>query len=520
MVSHPGVFSPTAPTLTDEKNSYASLPYSQEKELDPRYAEAPEFAHANHAPQLAFDQDSSTHKVAVNGEYRDSEYPETVYARYASPPYGQVPGYEMRRPELGGQEQENGQPRVKRKKKWIILAIVLLVLLGAGLGAGLGIGLRSKDSSTNAGSSGQTGSSSQADPNSNSNSSSNSTTAQASTAVLERTGIAMTARGDGAGTLLYYQAPNGSLIENFFETSALQDLDSSNLTWRATTQSTIPTPGIISQTPLTAASYTFSGETFRHLFYTNSQGQILETRATSSSSSWSSPTPVLNETYFGPVLISGSSPGLQACHSPSLPTLFLFYANQKGFFDLLSRPHSNPSNWSSEQIFPLADKFAGGACDVTVSTNDTATTSTISVFYGNFSSDSIVHWAQQRTRDPDGAPSWTRVPEEVVATNPLSTMASYGDMALATGTEGEKTLFYGGTAEEVRQVGYGAGEPTGASGVASWEPGRIVRGSKMAAGIVGNQVLLVYQSAAEALSVGRPNRNGALMGNGTLTIIT
>ncbi|KAG8629523.1 hypothetical protein KVT40_003388 [Elsinoe batatas] len=134
-----------AETLQETGQPHNLGAYSSEKEYNLRDHDAPQVVDHSTAPQVGYDHDTFSPKIALDREYQDAAYPEVVYARYGSPPVEHTfdgRGYDGREP-ADGQHPPRG--RLRRRTWWIIIAFALIVILGAGLGAGLGIGLKSKD---------------------------------------------------------------------------------------------------------------------------------------------------------------------------------------------------------------------------------------------------------------------------------------------------------------------------------------------------------------------------------------
>ncbi|KAF4554335.1 Hypothetical protein D9617_4g000880 [Elsinoe fawcettii] len=519
-----------AETLQEKGYPQNFAQFSSEKEYNPRDHDAPQVVDHASAPQLAYDRDHFSPKVALDREYHDAGYPEVVHAHYASGPAGYGYGHNGHG-ELPAQDTQPQKSGLRRRTWWMIIALALIVILSAGLGAGLGIGLRNRNSQSNTTSTGADG----ANGNNSSSTTSGGSRASNASSVLERTGIAMTNRGDGAGFLAYYQAPNGSLIEDFFSNPSLADITSSSFRYNPTERTIIPAPGIVNQTPIAATSYNLSGTTYRHVFYTNSQGQILETNSTSTSPQWSTPYVILDSTYFGPTRISANSPGLAACTGPSIPTLFLIYANTQGFHDLLARNLTAPSTpttpspqpWRSDQIFILIDKLGGVTCSVQPQSATSPSSlfpdspldgGFVDIWAGNFTGDTLAHWTMDWS--PQGyRRNFSDWQENIINRNPASGMASYGAMAYAYPQGGgDGYLFYQGTDDGMAQVVQPL-EPLGpGSGVAKWEGGGMMRGTKIAAGWVGQgdgELVVLFQSNSSEIRAVRPNRNGAVLGNGT-----
>lgn len=129
------------------------------------------------------------------------------------------------------------------------------------------------------------------------------------------TGLATVSSGDIM--YQYFQAPNGSILENSY----------SNGQWSL--QGTTGTNALVTTragpaSPLAAILYPFAGQTYRQVFYLNDVGQVATTNRTQDGR-WSTSTTITSE------VVTPNSIALAACWNDNdLYGFRVYYASQAG----------------------------------------------------------------------------------------------------------------------------------------------------------------------------------------------
>ncbi|KAF4552771.1 Hypothetical protein D9617_9g025620 [Elsinoe fawcettii] len=492
-----------------------------------KFDDGPEIDRDRQAPQVNVDPDTEAPKVALAQEYRDYSIP--VFVSSSAFQDTGLAHDEDRR--VGSITTTDKTPRKakSRRRSWIIgITLLIVVVLGVALGAGLGIGLRGRSS---------VGGASEA-PNGNvadlgNNSSGGTNNKERPSSVLELTGIAHAYNEESDAFWVYYQAPNGSLVEDFYDRNSTANVTEPSFTFSASAQSIVPAIGLADRSPLAAVSYSWDNRIWRHVFYTNEQGQVLETIKSAAANPWTVPTVITDGR------LPAGATGLGACVGGApLNGVRVQYANLGGYHQTVDRYFgANPSNpWRNGFFWQFSDKNTGSACVVNTCQNDSYT----NVYLRNFTDDTqpFAHWAQRRndraqqienftqSRSLDAAPkrhtmltNGFSVGERTVNDSPNSDLAVYSDIAAVTDTvQSDTYVFYQGSDNRMKQVSTLANPPNEANGITVWSDGVLIPGTKMAATYIGpNRATLVvmYQTNASEIRFALPNRNGALARNGT-----
>ena len=128
---------------------------------------------------------------------------------------------------------------------------------------------------------------------------------------MDNTGFATAIAADGSGRLLmYFQDPDGRIIENSYLNDTWTLSDSSKIN-----QSVVAT-GATPRSPLAAISYSWNSQTYRQVFYIDSSGLCQTTNSTTTdgeiATSWSTPYPI-----YDYAASASATAGLAACVDPN-----------------------------------------------------------------------------------------------------------------------------------------------------------------------------------------------------------
>lgn len=304
-------------------------------------------------------------------------------------------------------------------------------MLAVGLGVGLGVKSHTKSKSTPT--TGGTVSSS-----SNSTSSSNAT---ALLEVSQGTGLASTTRADGAGMLLYYQLPNGSVVEEFYPNSTVTEASMAQSHLVPESRGIISTPGIVQGSDLTALSFMRNGAVWRSLFYVDTGNHVHTTNSSSLGSSWG-PADLIDDRTLG-----SGSPALLACYFPGAGIrLYLGNSDGTGYITKIENGFETAGGsdeWHEDLTFLQMSASGGCACTDTFVRNDEIVQDVY--FRDNGTDANVVHWQENGTS--------TNQIQEPLLDAPQWLMASSTGMAVAV--DGNRTtsfLFYKGVQGHVHQV--------------------------------------------------------------------
>lgn len=433
----------------------------------------------------------------------DHDLPEAVsYAPYYSPesvheyqqepkPY-QEPGYS------GVGANNAGQTRQRGRRKWLILGaiILLLVILAAVLGGVLGTQLHknSKNSSSPTG-----------------NSTNISTAALHG---LNGSGIAAAASPDGLGMLMYFQAPNNSIVETFIPNDSLTSNSSSGDPIRSET--IVPITDIISGSPLAVITYTTNNTQYKQLFYANSKAHIMQINAPGMQSSWGNPTQISNG-VSSQILRSGS-PGLAACVSTTggLQAVRVYFAADAGFIQELRWDFGvfDVTNfWILQYLFAGSDPSAGVACNM-IQNGDGTTTA--NVHLRNATTNSLSHWYYIFTGHNTGG-NWQYVPETTIDNADHYHFPPGAPMTSITDPSGSNEyVFYGGADGNVKMVKSESGPPPTANQGVSIDVGPM-EGQALASYFINGSPLILRQCSGSDFVATVTGTTGVVTTNNTIT---
>ncbi|KAG8632015.1 hypothetical protein KVT40_001155 [Elsinoe batatas] len=331
-------------------------------------------------PELNVDRKDLHGKIAFFTDEREGSHPEVV------------PFFHFLNPDekhTHGNYRKGSMLDRMRKVSWrkLILIGVLLLATCVGLGVGLGLGLRSASASGEQESSGPKNGG--VDPDFNSDNSGK----VSSLRVMTITGLASTVRGDSAGVLLYYQAENGTLIEDFYQTSSISLNSLKGGPLGNTTRKVVGVPSIADQSPLAAISYSLSNTIWRHLFYLDDQGRVCGINSSSADSAWSS-----SSVLYHSATRAGSS-SLSACYNSNIDVgLRLYYGIANNTVLELQNTLSATSSWVSLGPVPNVSSIAGIVCST--SHNATSDQTYLNLFARDASSEqSLVQSASMNLGD-------------------------------------------------------------------------------------------------------------------------
>jgi hypothetical protein len=177
---------------------------------------------------------------------------------------------------------------------------------------------------------------------------------------ISNTGLATTVANDSSGRILmYYQDPDGRIIENSFLNSSWTLEDSSKINRSVVT--TDATPG----SPLAAISYTLNGQQIRQLFYFDGSGNVKTvnsstTTTDSIATSWSAPYALSTD----PASSSGTA-GLAACvDHRGLNGIRVYYGSQgyEAIQEVGLDFNNETAGWQLWNTFDGSDQNSGVAC--------------------------------------------------------------------------------------------------------------------------------------------------------------
>ncbi|PSK37398.1 hypothetical protein B9Z65_2140 [Elsinoe australis] len=451
-------------------------------------------------------------KMAVGAENRDALAPEVVtYAPY----YSDQPAYDPQSPSApsmgtsrwsrtaGGEKmvaESDAQKRSKKKRLVISGIFVLVVVLGAVLGGVLGTQLnKNNDNDSN---------------NASANSGSDNSTSIPAKALraIDKTGIATSLSAGGDGMLLYYQAPNGSVLETFYPNSVLRTTNSPEFAYA--TQSIVPIRDISPSSPLAAVSFVANSTLQNLLFYTKNELRIMLIRYLNTTNTWSDPTQV-SPVADNERLYSGS-PGLCAVAS----TVGGFqgarvYISQRDnyaveyWWNFLNKDVTLP--WNRGQGFPRADTTSGTACSAIQNGNDTYT----NVYMRNLTTGDLSHW-YLKSYGTGRRDAWTMVEEaNVQRQEPFLPKNQTSMAAVVDSDQAVQYVFYEGSDGSLKMVSAEAGTPP-ARAAGSFFTFGPVQSNRIGAYYVDGAPLVVNQFNSSTLMALRVARQGSVLGNNTL----
>ncbi|KAF2152915.1 hypothetical protein K461DRAFT_293226 [Myriangium duriaei CBS 260.36] len=365
----------------------------------------------------------------------DHSAPQVVeYAPYYAPnsavqqPQEQQHGYY---PPSGDAEgaRAGAPPQKSRNRKWLIIGgvILLLVIIAAVLGGVLGTQLNKKHN----------------DSSSTSSSSPSGTGPVTGFAQgVNNSGIATASLTDGQGMLMYYQAPNNSIIEAYLPNGVLTasntDRDYSK------SKAIVPILDIAQGSPLTALTYTVNNTQYKQLFYANSQYRIMQINAPGMNAAWGAPTQVSPPSSTQ--ILNNGSTGLDACISTtgSLKGVRLYYSSAAGYIQELSWNFGDrdvTNMWIQQYPFKGSDPKAGVAC--TLHQNGDGTT-TVDVYMRNSTTKDVAHWYYIYVNQNLGG-SWQKVTEDALHNDDAYNFADGAPItATLDSTNANQYIFYGG----------------------------------------------------------------------------
>lgn len=188
-----------------------------------------------------------------------------------------------------------------------------------------------------------------------------------------KTGLASAIAADGSGRLLtYFQAPDGSIVENSYLD------DRWTLDDHAMIDASVVTAEADAGSPLAAVAYERDGETYRQIFYITSTGEVMTTYSTSTSNdvatSWSTPESIIPDKPA-----QAGSPALGACTGPGLEGIHVYYPSPDGYINEV-RYHNSNSSWAEGGWLKDSDPDSGVACNVY---NDPPEYQIVNVYFRN-----------------------------------------------------------------------------------------------------------------------------------------
>ncbi|TKX20967.1 hypothetical protein C1H76_6818 [Elsinoe australis] len=319
------------------------------------------------------------------------------------------------------------------QRKWLValIGLAIIIVLGVGLGLGLGLGMKNGSSSENP---------STPTPSSSSPTSSARPSADVRpVVVLPNTAMTATLRGDGAGMLLYYQQPDGRVMENFFPNSTLTaaHLNSSSLV--PTESNIINTTDIASVSTLTAMSYMKGADVWRTLFYIDTNGTVRVTNSTGLNRLWGT----TDTLYSG--RFQANSSAMTACYlDPSGPSLFYGEGGRYDWYvNALDKYIGTGQYEYGASIFNVTSS-AGFACSAPASKSGLIRQE---LFMRNDSTSSLEHWWNT-------ADDWESVKEPNALNSAFLEMDADSPIAAATSPDLKSTFvfYHGQTDGGVRQA--------------------------------------------------------------------
>ncbi|KAF2222874.1 hypothetical protein BDZ85DRAFT_262597 [Elsinoe ampelina] len=447
------------------------------------------------APMLAIDNRDQSGKIF----YDSSDGPEpVVYKAYpgSTPQAQSVPDTdELEKGSYTAEPKPEGKYICGIQKTKFIVIICVFAAVVIGLAVGIGVSQGTKKSSTDT----NTASSSSTTDNAK-------TTNNSPLQVLPNTGIASTPKAGGEGMLFYYQAPNGSVIEDFYAGNALTAQSVKASGPAAAQRSIVTTPNIAPKAPLAAVSYQLNGSDWRHLFYVNNGGTIMETKT--SDDNWTQP-----ERVF----VNGIAPGgqcLAACFGPveqgiGLRVIAGLSDRVMGTTSFLNQTGIN--GWIRGLVYSNSTNTAGCACTV----DDKGKAPRLHVYTRNdTNAGNILHHMKQF---PVG--DWIQINEAAIRQAPNMAMDKQSSMAVTSSGNGTTNwVFYQGTDGRMKQFITNSQSTAGSSAFSSWDT-RLVSGSKLGATWLDSSPegpMVLYQTDAAQVRTSVVNWNAVALANDTL----
>ncbi|KAF2225422.1 hypothetical protein BDZ85DRAFT_279112 [Elsinoe ampelina] len=446
-------------------------------------------------PELNVDRKDLHGKIAFFTDERESSHPEVVpFFHFLNPDEKHT---------HGNYRKGSMLDRIRKvSRRRLVVIGVLLLAICVGLGVGLGLKLRSASPGSEQESSGPKNGG--VDPDFNSDNSGKVSPVR----VLTSTGLASTVRGDGAGVLLYYQAANGTLIEDFYQTSSVSLNSLKGGPLGNTTRKVVDVPSIADESPLAAISYTLSNTIWRHLFYVDSQGRVCGMNSSSADSTWSS-----SSILYDVVARAGSS-SLSACYSSDNNVgLRLYYGIANNTVLELQNTLSASSSWLSLGSVPNASSAAGIVCST--SHNTTSDHTYLNLFARDASSKAILHISQTLP----SSPTWTTINEQSLVQSASMNLGDNSTLALATNANASTSyIFYQGADGDLKRL---SSAPMENRNVTEFRSGdvKLVPNSKIAAAwSEANEEgpVVFYQTLQNELRLTVFGREGDILVNGTI----
>ncbi|KAG8625770.1 hypothetical protein KVT40_006171 [Elsinoe batatas] len=324
--------------------------------------------------------------------------------------------------------------------------------------------------------------------------------------VLPNTGIASTPNVGGAGMLFYYQAPNGSVIEDYYAGNALTAESIKASGPAAAQRSIVNTPNIAPKAPLAAVSYQLNGSDWRHLFYVNNGGTIMETKTTDDN--WTQP-----ERVF----VNGIAPGgqcLAACFGPvdqgiGLRVIAGLSDRVMGTTSFLNQTGIN--GWIRGLVYSNSTNTAGCACTV----DDKGKAPRLHVYTRNDTNagNQLHHMKQFPVGD------WIQINEAAIREAPNMAMDKQSSLAVTSSGNGTTNwVFYQGTDGRMKQFITNSQSMAGSSAFSSWDT-KLVSGSKLGATWLDSSPegpTVLYQTDTAQVRTSVVNWNAVALANDTL----
>ncbi|KAF4549414.1 Hypothetical protein D9617_21g096350 [Elsinoe fawcettii] len=381
-----------------------------------------------------------------------------------------------------------------QRTKFIIIACIFAAVV-IGLAVGIGVSQGTKKSNTDT---------STVDIHNGDNS---ANTNKAPLAVLSNTGIASTPRADGAGMLLYYQAPNGSVIEEYYVGNTLTANSVKKAGPAATQRNVVVTPNIAPEAPLAAVAYQLNGSDWRHIFYVTNGGIVMEMK--SSDTTWTTPQRVF---------VNGIAPGgkcLAACFGPVEKGIGLRLIAGLAAGNVLMSTHflnqTGINGWKRGLEFGKSTLTAGCACNV----DSRGDNPRLHIYTRNDTdAGNVLHNARTF---PNG--NWTQINENAILDAPDMAMDKASSMTVTNSANGTTNwVFYQGTDGRMKQFLVNSQTNTASNAFNSWDTS-ILSGSKMAATWLNTSAegpMVLYQTNSEQIRTSVVNWNAVALANDTL----
>ncbi|PNS18133.1 hypothetical protein CAC42_3578 [Sphaceloma murrayae] len=459
-----------------------------------RHSDGPEVLYVSNLPEVAIDR-SDKHGPIVWSSRELDDFPEvSPFHRPAPVDYGP----DEKHTNVG----VRNTPWYRRscsipRRTLIILGVLLIISLGIGLGLGLTLPERN---ATAAGQSGNPGAA--VDTNANSAKS----VRVYPTPVLLRTGLASVVRGDGAGVLVYYQAANGSLIEDFYANERVSLAGLSRGSLGNTTRIVVDAPDIRNESPLGAVSYSQGEKTWRHLFYIDTRGFVRGMNSSTLGSAWSTTSIISSE------VVLADLPSLSTCHSPlSSIGLRLFYTAANDSIIELYKSPSSSAQWSSQR--PVLNAASSPMACTAGNTNSSS--AVLNVFARNSTGTNPLHLTQTLP----SLSNWTVVTDEPLPASQIMALDNASSIAAATNANSSTSyVFYRGADGNLKRL---KTSPTLAEHVKEFRSGEValLPGSRIAAAWPSSMEdgpVVFYQTRAGELRVSVFGDEGAVLGNVTV----